>query len=209
MKGNKKIRSGLFRKYLLVTISIILASFVFLGGALLLLVSKLWMEEKMELLGENAINVAQSTSNTLQNDFSEGVNLVSVKLICNTLMQTSSAIDADVFIVNHEGYVVFCKDNLQPNLSLYTGNCMVHSNYRISPENLKKSLGGVTGYMGDLDGALSGVNFIVSAPVRVGNEIVGVVYATQPVLDGLAPYVFGIFRMFFWAALLALLLAFL
>ncbi len=203
------MKSGLFRKYLLVTISIILASFVFLGGALLLLVSKLWMEEKMQLMSENAINVAQSTSNTLQNDFSEGVNLVSVKLICNTLMQTSSAIDADIFIVNHEGYVVFCKDTLQSNLSLYTGNCMVHSNYKISPETLKKAFGGVTGYMGDLDGALNGVNFIVSAPVRAGNEIVGVVYATQPVFDGLAPYVLGIFRMFFWAALFALALAFL
>ena len=209
MKGNKKIKAGLFRKYLLVTISIILASFVFLGGALLLLVSKLWMEEKMELLSENAVNVAQSTSNTLQNDFSDGVNLVSVKLICNTLMQTSSAIDADIFIVNHEGYVVFCKDNLQSNLSLYTGNCMVHSNHKISPETLKTALDSVMGYMGDLDGALEGVNFIVSAPVKAGNKTVGVVYATQPVLDGLAPYVSGIFRMFFWAALLALILAFL
>ncbi len=208
MKGNKKMRSGLFRKYLLVTISIILASFVFLGGALLLLVSKLWMEEKMELLSENAINVAQSTSNTLQNDFSGGVNLVSIKLICNTLMQTSSAIDADIFIVNHEGYVVFCKDNLQSNLSLYTGNCMVHSGYRLSPETLEKSLNGVTGTTGDLDGALNGVNFIVSAPVKTGDDIVGVVYATQPVVDGLAPYILGIFRMFFWAALLALALAF-
>ena len=37
----KKKSSGLFRKYFLVTISIILASFVFLGGALLLFVSGL------------------------------------------------------------------------------------------------------------------------------------------------------------------------
>ncbi len=208
MKSGKKIRSGLFRKYLLVTISIILASFVFLGGALLLLVSKLWMEEKMDLLSENVANVAQSTSNTLENDFSGGVNLVSVKLICNTLMQTSSAVGADVFIVNHEGYVVFCKDNLQSNLSLYTGNCMVHSGYRISPDNLSKALTGVTGYMGDLNGALDEVNFIVSAPVTVRGQVSAVVYATQPVLDGLAPYIFGIFRMFFLAALLALALAF-
>ena len=208
MARSKKIRAGLFRKYLLATISIILASFVFLGGALLLLVSKLWMDEKMKLLSENAVSVAQSTSNTLQNDFSSGVSLISVQLICNTLMQTSDAIDADIFIINHEGDVVFCKDTLQSNLSLYTGYCMVHGNYKISPDTLKKSLGGVTGYTGDLDGMLGDICFIVSAPVRAGEEVLGVVYATQPILDGLAPYILGIFRMFFWAALLSLALAF-
>ena len=162
----------------------------------------------MALLSENAVNVAQSTGNTLENDFSGGVNLVSVKLICNTLMQNSSAIDADIFIVNHEGDVVFCKDNLQSNLSLYTGNCMVHSGYKISPETLSKALDGVTGMTGTLDGALREVSFIVSAPVKAGGSVVGIVYATQPVVDGLAPYILGIFRMFFWAALLALALAF-
>ena len=64
MKKIKNRGSGLFRKYLLVTISVILASFVFIGGALLLLVSKLWMEEKLELLTENVAHVAQSTRET-------------------------------------------------------------------------------------------------------------------------------------------------
>lgn len=208
MSRNSKFRSGLFRKYLLVTISIILASFVFLGGALLLLVSKLWMEEKMDLLGENAISVAQSTSNTLQNDFSEGINIISVKLICNTLMQTSDAIDADIFIVNHLGDVVYCKENLQSNLSLYTGSCMVHGKYKISGETLKKSMGGVVGDISDLDGALHDISFVVGAPIRAGNDVLGVVYAVQPVVDGLAPYILGIFRMFFFAALFALALDF-
>ncbi len=208
MSKNSKFKSGLFRKYLLVTISIILASFVFLGGALLLLVSKLWMEEKIDLLGENAVSVAQSTSNTLQNDFSEGINILSVKLICNTLMQTSDAVDADIFIVNHLGDVVYCKENLQSNLSLYTGSCIVHGKYKISGDALKKSMSSVVGDISDLDGALHDISFVVSAPIKAGNDVLGVVYAVQPVVDGLAPYILGIFRMFFFAALFALALDF-
>ena len=65
----KRRSSGLFRKYFLVTISIILASFVFIGGALLLLVSKLWMDEKNELLTDNSISVAQNTSDVLESDY--------------------------------------------------------------------------------------------------------------------------------------------
>ncbi|MBR6785078.1 MAG: HAMP domain-containing histidine kinase [Clostridia bacterium] len=209
MKKFRNRGSGLFRKYLLVTISVILASFVFIGGALLLLVSKLWMEEKLELLTENVSHVAQSTRDTYQhNNLFDENSYFSVKLICNTLIQTSDAIDADIFIVNPEGEVVFCKDTLQSNLSIFTGDCLIHGDYKISPAELKEASSKLTASTGDLNGALDSVSFIASAPIKVGDEVVGVVYATQTVLDGLAPYVLGIFKMFFWAALFAFALAF-
>ena len=114
--------SGLFRKYFLVTISIILASFVFIGGALLLLVSKLWMDEKINLLTENSISVAQNTSDVLESDYLGESGRGSVIVICNTLMQISNAIEADCFITNINGDVVYCKEILQSNMALYTGN---------------------------------------------------------------------------------------
>lgn len=201
-------RSGLFRKYLLVTISIILASFVFIGGALLLLVSKLWMEEKLELLTENVASVARSSSEIYPKGFPSKNSQLSVKLICNTLNQTSDAIDADVFIVNLEGDVVFCKDSLQSDLSIFTEDCHIHGKYKISHNMLEEADGKISGSMSDLGGTLDTVHFVAGAPITVGGKVVGVVYATQPVLEGLAPYVFGIFRMFFWAALFAFALAF-
>lgn len=69
MSSKKRRYSGLFRKYFVITISIILASFVFIGGALLLLVSKLWMDEKLELLSENTVNVADNARDVLQSDY--------------------------------------------------------------------------------------------------------------------------------------------
>lgn len=200
--------SGLFRKYFIVTIAVILASFVFLGGALLIFVSKLWMDEKMDLLAENTASVSVNARNVLQSDYMGESSRGSVIVICNTLLQISNAVDADVFITNRDGYVVYCKDILLSNMALYTGNCMVHDQYKIPKEVMDTAI--VTNYrsMSDLGGLLSGIHFVVSSPLKVNNETIGVVFSTQPVVQGLTPYVAAIFKMFFVAALVAFLIAF-
>ncbi len=205
---SKRKGSGLFRKYFLVTISIILASFVFLGGALLLLVSKLWMDEKNALLVENSVSVAQNTSDVLESDYMTDSGRGSVIVICNTLLQISNAIDADVFITNLNGDVVYCKEILQSNMALITGNCMVHNQYKVPEDIMKAAVKGLYQSTGSLGNSLSDIHFIVSAPVIVDGNTVAVVFSTQPVVDGLAPYIFAIFRMFFIAMLFAFALTF-
>lgn len=200
--------SGLFRKYFVVTISIILASFVFIGGALLLLVSKLWMDEKIDLLTENTVSVAQNASNVLESEYMGIGSNSSVIVICNTLMQISNAVDADFFITNLNGDVVYCKEILQSNMALYTGNCMVHNQYKIPESVMKSAIDGTYRATGDLNGNLSDIHFIVASPIDVNGETAAVVFSTQPVVGGLTPYVAGIFRMFFFAALFAFAVTF-
>lgn len=207
-KVAKRRSSGLFRKYFLVTISIILASFVFIGGALLLLVSKLWMDEKNALLTENCVSVAQNTSDVLESDYLTNSGRGSVIVICNTLLQISNAIEADVFITDLDGDVVYCKEILQSNMALYTGNCMVHNQYKVPKDIMETAVEGMYRATGNLGGSLSDIHFIVSAPVIVEEQTVAVVFITQPIVDGLAPYIYGIFRMFFFAVLFALAITF-
>ncbi len=201
-------KSGLFRKYLVVTISIILASFVFLGGALLLFVSKQWMDEKVDLLTENAVNIAQNTSDVLESEYLGESGRGTIIVICNTLMQISNAIDADVFITNPDGQVVYCKEILQSNMDLYTGRCMVHDRYTVPHDIMKNALKTTYRATGDLGGSLGGINFIVSAPIKVNGKTVAVVFSTQSVIDGLTPYVAGILRMFTFATLSSFAIAF-
>lgn len=200
--------SGLFRKYFVITISIILASFVFIGGALLLLVSKLWMDEKMDLLTENTVSVAQNASNVLESEYMGIGSNSSVIVICNTLMQISNAVDADFFITNLNGDVVYCKEILQSNMALYTGNCMVHNQYKVPQNIMENAINGTYRATGDLGGVLSDIHFTVASPIDVNGEIAAVVFSTQPVIGGLTPYVAGIFRMFFFAALFAFAVTF-
>lgn len=206
---SKKKSSGLFRKYFLVTISIILASFVFVGGALLLLVSKLWMDEKNALLVENCVNVARNTSDILESDYLTNSGRGSIIVICNTLLQISNAVDADVFITNPAGDVVYCKDILQSNMALIAGNCMVHNQYKVPEDVVQSASKGLYRSTGNLNGALNDVHFVVGAPVVVNDKTVAIVFATQPIVGGLTPYILGIFRMFFMAVLFAFALTFL
>lgn len=204
----KRRKSGLFRKYFLVTISIILASFVFVGGALLLLVSQLWMEEKATLLIENTTSVAQNTQNVLKSDYLSESSRSSVVVICNTLLQISNAIDADVFITNPEGQVVYCKEILQSDMALFTGNCMVHNQYRVPESIMQTAVKSTYSSTGNLGGILSDVHFIVSSPVIINGKTVAVVFSTQSIIGDLTPYVAGIFKMFFIATLFAFAITF-
>lgn len=206
MSGKKS--SGVFKKYFSITISVILISFVFIGGALLFLVSRLWINEKMDLLTENCKSVAQNTSDVLQSDYLGESGRGSVIVVCNTLMQLSNAIDADIFIANLNGDVVYCKDILQSNMALYTGNCIVHNQYKIPEEVMKKSTAGVYRSAGNLGGSLGSVHLIVGAPIVIGGKTAAAVFATKSVADGLTPYMAAIFKMFFIAALFAFAAAF-
>lgn len=209
MSSKKRRYSGLFRKYFVITISIILASFVFIGGALLLLVSKLWMDEKLELLSENTVNVADNARDVLQSDYLGQSGRASVILICNTLLQTSNAVNADIFITGLDGHVAYCKDVLQSDMALYTGNCIVHNKYQIPDDILKSVLSGQKySTAGDMNGMLGDIHFIVGVPLQVDGQTVGAVFSTQPIVNGLTPYIAAIFKMFFIASLFAFTIAF-
>lgn len=200
--------SGLFRQYFFVTFSIILISFVLLGGALLLLVSRNWMEEKLELIKENTVSIAQNTQDVLSSDYLGDSGKGSVILICNTLLQISNAIDADIFVSDNSGKVVYCKDLLRSDMALHSGSCLVHGYYRIPPDIMAAARNGSFASTGTLGDDLPELSFIVGSPVVIDGETVGVVFATQPIVGGLSPYIIAIFRMFLFASLFAMLLAF-
>lgn len=191
------------------TISIILASFVFIGGALLLLVSKLWMDEKIALLEENTKIAAEYTEMVLESDLMGLSSSDSMRMICSNIMQTSSAIDADVFITNPLGEVVFCKETLQDNLAFHQDNCAMHSAYDIPNSVIQQSLYQTYCSTGNLGGSLDSVHFVVCSPVMISNQPIAIVVTTQSVVDGLSPYVAAILRMFLLAAIFALVLTFL
>ena len=208
MKNIKIRSSGIFRKYFTATISIILASFVFIGGALLLLVSKLWMDEKSALLQKNAENVASYTGTVFGSETLLLNGSDSMRLICNTIANTSEAIDADVFITTPTGDVVFCKDTFREDFVFYSGECQLHSAYRISPSILQKALYETCNTTGSLDGSAQITDFIICTPVIVDGRTIAFVVATQPIIEGLTPYVAAVLRLFLTAAFLALVLTF-
>lgn len=207
----KQRKSGLFRKYFFITMGIILVAFIFTGAGLILMVSGVWMNERMEMLEENAVNIRNSTEELLISNYLEGNSRGSVIMICNNLLQISNATDADYFIVNEAGQAVYCKDLIRANgLIDSDGDCIVHGKYQV-PEEIMEALGGGENFRssgGDLGGHLVNQSFIVAVPIMSGDVVRGAVVATKPIATGLVPYVTMIFSLFLFAFLLSFVIAF-
>jgi signal transduction histidine kinase len=187
---------------------IVLACFAFLGGALLVLVSGVWMNEKMTNLEENTQNIASNTRELLTSNYAIRSGKNAVMMICNNLDQLSEAVDADFFIVNESGKVVYCKDMMDSNY-YYGSSCILHSSYEI-PENILEPLTEGKRYrnINNMGGYLNEQNFIVASPITSEGVFRGAIFAVQPVASGLLPYVSTILRMFAYASLFAFAIAF-
>ncbi len=206
-----KRRSGLFRKHFVITMSIILIAFIFSGAGLMLLVSGVWMNERVEMLSENTDSIQESTRELLTSNYLESFGRNTIIMICNNLFQLSNATDSDYFIVNEWGSVVYCKDLIKaPGLINSNGDCLVHGKYLI-PEEIMGVLREGKSYIssgGDLDGQLVNQSFIVAKPIMNGSEFRGAVLGTKPIAMGLFPYVRTIFVLFMVSFLLSFILSF-
>ncbi len=191
--------------------SIILIAFIFSGAGLMLLVSGVWMNERMQMLSENTANIQSSTEELLTSNYLEGFGRNTTIMICNNLLQLSDATDSDYFIVNEWGRVVYCKDLIR-NTGLINsdGDCLVHGRLSI-PEDIMEELRKGEAYKsngGDLDGQLLNQSFIVALPIMSGEELRGAAIGTKPIATGLFPYVRTIFVLFLFSFLLSFILSF-
>lgn len=200
-------RSSLFRRFFLTSALMLLGTLLIAGLTLMVFVSGYWTNEKAELLKKNVYSVANNTADVLSSEYMDENRKASIMMICNNLNQISSAIDADIFVVDTEGRIIYCKDILKSGFSLYTGSCMLHGSYKIDEKIMRTALDRSCSLTGDLEGNLDSLSFIVSSPVKVGEETVAVVFATQSLTKGLAPYIIAIFRMFSYASMIGILFA--
>ncbi|MBR6004644.1 MAG: HAMP domain-containing protein, partial [Clostridia bacterium] len=205
--GTRIRRSSLFRRFFLISALMLLGTLLIAGLSLMIFVSSYWMNERTELLKKSVNSVANNAADVLRSEYMTENRKNSIMIICNNLNQISSAIDADIFVVDTEGGVIYCKDVLKSGFSLYTGSCMLHGTYEINENIMRTALDRPCSTTGDLDGMLDSLSFIVSSPVKVGEETVAVVFATQSLTRGLAPYILTIFRMFSYASMIGILFA--
>lgn len=204
-----KRKTNLFRKYFLIVSLVIFFSFAVLGGALLFIVSRSWITERTQLLQENAGSIAATTSDLVESGYMRENENGSVLLICNTLSLVSSAIDADIYISNTEGKVIYCRELLKPDMVIAPGICEIHGKYSLPGSVIDEAVssGNYSGLttLGDI---YTEPQLVVAKPVFANGQAIGIVFATQPVTGSLGPYIISILKMFIIASVLALALAF-
>ncbi len=210
MKKRIPIRHlNLFAKYYWVITMVIFICFAVLGCSLLLFVSNYWRTEKTNLLKENAVQVASTTADLLGSGRLDVDGEGTVTILCNTLSLVSSSIEADVFICNLDGSVILCKDLFAPEMQVFNASaCQIHDGMHFPADIIQQALEDEYIRVGKIDGVYRDSHFIIGEPVRVNGEAVALVFATKPSSSGLGPYLWNVFKMFLFSALMALLLAF-
>ncbi len=187
----------LFKKYLRITLSIVLASFLLLGMVMLVFVSQYWESEKQTLLRKNAEYMSRmAQSAAVYNEEEKRYELnSSMEMILHGF---SENIDADIFITDQYGERI---------LGTYT-NSNMETDRKVDPAIVRQVMveGSYEG-QGTLSGVYRETYYIVGEPVVVNDIPIGAVFVASSI-HSLSSYRVEVLRMFLLAAIAAFMVTF-
>lgn len=192
----------LFKKYLRITMAIVLVSFIALGSMLIAFVSGYWQDEKYGLLEENARNISElfSKSGIVINDsiYLTGSKL---KLMQGVIDSFSSNINGEIFITDNTGKTIICSSN-------YKGEYFKNN---VSEDIMKKAMEGNYAVTSTLGGIYSSNYYTVASPIYVdmgyGSKVIGVVFASVDA-GYITSFQSEVVKIFLFASLIALAISF-
>lgn len=203
----------LFYKYLLIITSVILLSVLIVCSTYLVIATKYLNTEQLSTLERNTTIISQNSEKILsqfsnyKND--DEVDISPLTMICNTISNMSSAIDADMFIINMNGEVVVCKEMMSERFRFdSSAKCVVHGGYKISESIIEAATDEDYTEIGRLDGAFVRMQLTAASPIKINGNTVAIVIATQKITSSWYDYARRILQTFLVAILLALVVSF-
>ena len=199
----------LFAKYLTVMTALMLVSYLVLASSLTVFLSNRWTKETQELLQVNVKQSAEYTENLLSECYTREDAENALVIICNNVGVTATAIDTDIFFVNHEGKVIVCREDFLYTYSPNSDGCLVHSGYTVPEEIIEKVSQGEYFSRKEIDGLFTEDTFFAGYPVYMNDTFVGAFFASAPVSVKFKAYASNMIGMYFWSAIFAAALSFL
>lgn len=197
------MQRSIFKKYLGITMVIVVLSFVMLGSMMMVFFSQYWRQEKRELLTQNASSVAGIAGSfiTLGEDGKYVIGLDKEKAATLQIFSATFSvnIDADIFITDLEGNILLGS----------FGNSRLDSPKSIPKAVAAQAANGNYEGRGTLGGLYPGSFYIIGVPLRAesGETCIGAVFASTSSATVNA-YQTEAFKMFLVAALAALAVTF-
>lgn len=200
-------RSSLLKKYFKVTLSILLASVIIMGISLISFITNYWTESKVEMLHKNVSDVANMTEQIYYNNDIKMNERDSDILMCNVLDIATSAIDADVFVCDVNGRVILNKDTLNDKVSMNNDRIVSALDNIVLPKSfLDRIDSGRHYYLDKIKGYSEKRQIIVGSKIVHNGETIGYVFAIEPLVRGLKPFIMGMLKLFLFAALITIIL---
>ncbi len=204
-KHGKRGKGSLFTKYYASSVITVMAGFCCLGFLMMVFISGLWWDDKVDTLTSNVKNISQAYV-TLYNDsgVDESKRALDEAVLCNTLKVMSDSTLSDYYITDTDGNVTYCGGCFE---SRNGTECEVHGLMKISDSFVNRALsGGFSDYT--TDGEFGIGRFVVGCAIASDDKPVALVFAAEDALEGLVPYVLSIFQSFSYAMIIALIIIF-
>lgn len=192
------MQTSIFKRYLSISMAIILLGFIMLGGVMMVFFGRFWRQEKKDLLTQNATSIAQTASRFLH-EKSEGRYELQGDALMQFMQSFSSSIDADIFIADLDG-----------NVLLGSYSCSKVEGIETAPAfYVDKAANGLYEGRSRFEGLYRENYYIIGVPMRATEDgpPVGVVFATTSPAS-MSAMQLEAFKIFLVAAVLALGISF-
>ncbi len=197
--------TNIFTKYFVLFAAIFLVVLTVLGSSLFLLVNNYMANERANLLKNNTASI----SNTVENVISiEDMNInysLEKELVCETLSTISQSIEADIFVCDLNGSILFCSE--RAGSLPFSGTmlpCSKHDNLKMNSTIINAVA--EKGEIVETTHILSLQYFVVGKPIISDGKIIGSVFALAN--TGIQSLVLEFLRIFIISAFFCLILAF-
>lgn len=186
----------LFKKYLRITLSIVLVSFLLLGIVMLVFVSQYWESEKKYLLKKNAESMASMAQAAAYYNEDRGRYEMnsSMEIVIRSFSENA---DADIFITDLDGRRL---------LGTYA-NSNAESDRIVDSSVMRQVLGGGYEGQGTLSGTYRESYYIIGEPILIDELPVGAVFVASSI-HSVSSYRMEVLRMFLLAAIAAFMVTF-
>ncbi len=190
----QKSMKSIFKRYLSITMVIVILSFVMLGGVMMLFFSQYWRAEKKELLTKNAASIAGTAGELLEREKELPGNMVQ-----GFLSGFSTSIDADIFITDLSGTI----------LMGHYANSHLENPKEVPTPAVAAAVQGQYEGRNNFDGLYKSNYYIIGVPMYAGQNgpCVGAVFAATSVAT-VNEFQSQLFKIFLIAAAAALAVTF-
>ncbi len=197
--------SNIFTKYFLLFAAIFIIVFTVLGSSLFILVNNYTADERTQLLKSNTASVSSTVENVIDiQDMNKSYSLEK-ELICETLSTISQSIEADVFVCDPDGNIIFCGERAGSlPFSKNMLACSKHDNLKMS-SSIMDSVAKL-GEIVETTHILSLQYFVVGRPIMSEGQMIGAVFSLAN--TGVQTLVLEFLRIFLVSAFFCLILAF-
>ena len=199
------LKTNFFTKNFLTFTIAFLIMLIVLGTSMLILMNRYTEEYQTELLIYNTKSIKENAESLLTIEEMDSEYSRDKMIICSTLARISKSIDADLFICDVNGNIIFCAERADtPQGSERIMPCPWHDERHISIATLE------TVYQqGEVvkETQLSGVpSYVVARPIISNGEPIGTVFAVTD--TGVRPLAMNTFKIFLISAFFCFILAF-